>query len=113
MKNRDRAVMDMPDNLTAMRDSGRLQGWHDPDGRIKYHVGLTRFQKRNLFLSLHSIHCSLFRFMELKNMQIPIQRLPTIGVLAGWQVYEGYVHGFLDLGRRRRDHSMVGQARLS
>ena len=27
----------------------------------------------------------------------PVQRLPTIGVLAGWQVYEGYVHGFLDL----------------
>ena len=30
-------------------------------------------------------------------MQSRIQRLPTIGVLAGWQVYEGYVHGFLDL----------------
>ncbi|HEU0293012.1 MAG TPA: substrate-binding domain-containing protein, partial [Anaerolineales bacterium] len=30
-------------------------------------------------------------------MQSPIQSLPTIGVLAGWQVYEGYVHGFLDL----------------
>ena len=30
-------------------------------------------------------------------MQSPIQRLPTVGVLAGWQVYEGYVHGFLDL----------------
>ncbi len=26
-----------------------------------------------------------------------IQRRPTIGVLAGWQVYEGYVHGFLDM----------------
>jgi hypothetical protein len=34
--------------------------------------------------------------MEIANMQSPIQRLPTIGVLAGWQVYEGYVHGFLD-----------------
>jgi len=30
-------------------------------------------------------------------MQKRVQRLPTIGVLAGWQVYEGYVHGFLDL----------------
>lgn len=30
-------------------------------------------------------------------MQSPTERLPTIGVLAGWQVYEGYVHGFLDL----------------
>ena len=30
-------------------------------------------------------------------MRSPIHRLPTIGVLAGWQVYEGYVHGFLDL----------------
>jgi signal transduction histidine kinase/DNA-binding LacI/PurR family transcriptional regulator/AraC-like DNA-binding protein len=30
-------------------------------------------------------------------MQKLVQRLPTIGVLAGWQVYEGYVHGFLDL----------------
>ena len=30
-------------------------------------------------------------------MQNRISRLPTIGVLAGWQVYEGYVHGFLDL----------------
>ena len=30
-------------------------------------------------------------------MQSPIQRLPTVGVLAGWQVYEGDVHGFLDL----------------
>ena len=30
-------------------------------------------------------------------MQSRAQRLPTIGVLAGWQVYEGYVHGFLDL----------------
>jgi signal transduction histidine kinase/DNA-binding LacI/PurR family transcriptional regulator/AraC-like DNA-binding protein len=35
--------------------------------------------------------------MERENMQRRIQRLPTIGVLAGWQVYEGYVHGFLDL----------------
>ena len=35
--------------------------------------------------------------MEIENMQSPIQRLPTIGVLAGWQVYERYVHGFLDL----------------
>jgi signal transduction histidine kinase/DNA-binding LacI/PurR family transcriptional regulator/CheY-like chemotaxis protein len=35
--------------------------------------------------------------MEMENMPSPIQRLPTIGVLAGWQVYEGYVHGFLDL----------------
>ena len=30
-------------------------------------------------------------------MKSRIQKLPTIGVLAGWQVYEGYVHGFLDL----------------
>ncbi|HLO13592.1 MAG TPA: substrate-binding domain-containing protein, partial [Anaerolineales bacterium] len=30
-------------------------------------------------------------------MQSLIQRPPTIGVLAGWQVYEGYVHGFLDM----------------
>ena len=30
-------------------------------------------------------------------MQNRISRLPTVGVLAGWQVYEGYVHGFLDL----------------
>jgi len=30
-------------------------------------------------------------------MQSHIQRLPTVGVLAGWQVYEGYVHGFLDM----------------
>jgi signal transduction histidine kinase/DNA-binding LacI/PurR family transcriptional regulator/CheY-like chemotaxis protein len=30
-------------------------------------------------------------------MQKRAQRLTTIGVLAGWQVYEGYVHGFLDL----------------
>ena len=30
-------------------------------------------------------------------MQSHIRRLPTVGVLAGWQVYEGYVHGFLDL----------------
>jgi signal transduction histidine kinase/DNA-binding LacI/PurR family transcriptional regulator/AraC-like DNA-binding protein len=30
-------------------------------------------------------------------MQSHIQRLPTVGVLAGWQVYDGYVHGFLDL----------------
>ncbi len=30
-------------------------------------------------------------------MQSRIQRPPTIGVLAGWQVYEGYVHGFLDM----------------
>jgi hypothetical protein len=35
--------------------------------------------------------------MEMVNMQNRIQKLPTIGVLAGWQVYEGYVHGFLDL----------------
>jgi len=35
--------------------------------------------------------------MEMENMQSPIQRLPTVGVLAGWQVYEGDVHGFLDL----------------
>ena len=33
-------------------------------------------------------------------MQSRVQRLPTIGVLAGWQVYEGYVHGFLDLALR-------------
>jgi signal transduction histidine kinase/DNA-binding LacI/PurR family transcriptional regulator/AraC-like DNA-binding protein len=39
----------------------------------------------------------LMRLMEIENMQSPIRRLPTIGVLAGWQVYEGYVHGFLDL----------------
>ena len=30
-------------------------------------------------------------------MQSQIQSLPTVGVLAGWQVYDGYVHGFLDL----------------
>ena len=30
-------------------------------------------------------------------MKNAIHGLPTIGVLAGWQVYEGYVHGFLDL----------------
>src|SRR5688500_20401588 len=35
--------------------------------------------------------------MEITNMLSRIQKLPTVGVLAGWQVYEGYVHGFLDL----------------
>jgi signal transduction histidine kinase/DNA-binding LacI/PurR family transcriptional regulator/DNA-binding response OmpR family regulator len=47
--------------------------------------------------SLKPIHPLLMRLMEIENMQSPIQRFPTIGVLAGWQVYEGYVHGFLDL----------------
>jgi signal transduction histidine kinase/DNA-binding LacI/PurR family transcriptional regulator/CheY-like chemotaxis protein len=34
---------------------------------------------------------------ETDNMQDRIHVRPTIGVLAGWQVYEGYIHGFLDL----------------
>jgi signal transduction histidine kinase/DNA-binding LacI/PurR family transcriptional regulator/CheY-like chemotaxis protein len=48
-------------------------------------------------LSLKPIHPLLMRLTEIEIMQSPIQRLPTVGVLAGWQVYEGYVHGFLDL----------------
>src|SRR5512133_3820389 len=39
----------------------------------------------------------LFSSTEIENMQSRILRPPTIGVLAGWQVYEGYVHGFLDM----------------
>src|SRR5215216_3420276 len=61
-------------------------------------MGFTRHQEENLFLSLiKPIQLLLMRLMEMENMQSPIRRLPTIGVLAGWQVYEGYVHGFLDL----------------
>src|SRR5215216_6925807 len=61
-------------------------------------MGFTRHQEGNLFLSLiKPIQLLLMRLMEMENMQGRIRRLPTIGVLAGWQVYEGYVHGFLDL----------------
>jgi signal transduction histidine kinase/DNA-binding LacI/PurR family transcriptional regulator/CheY-like chemotaxis protein len=60
-------------------------------------MGFTQNLERNLFLSLKPIRLLLFRLMEIESMKRHIQRLPTVGVLAGWQVYEGYVHGFLDL----------------
>jgi signal transduction histidine kinase/DNA-binding LacI/PurR family transcriptional regulator/AraC-like DNA-binding protein len=62
-----------------------------------YPTGFPQDPEGNLFLTLKPIHLLLFRSMEREDMQRRIQNLPTIGVLAGWQVYEGYVHGFLDL----------------
>jgi hypothetical protein len=85
-----------PDNLTSMTDTGPLQEWHDPD-RLnhcnRFHSG-SRTNPVFIFTTSLSAASDLWR---IEDMQSRAPRLPTIGVLAGWQVYEGYVHGFLDL----------------